>query len=103
MTDKFLEVIHIPLSKGIATGISIATTEVPIIMIRTDKGFIMCGALDVPALDKLLPGKIAAAKVSGVKTFEDLLNKKVACATERAKSLGITNEMTGREALEKMI
>lgn len=103
MTDKLVDVVQISLSKGVAFGISIETTEVPILMIRTDKGFVMCGVLDVPALDKLLPGKIAAAKISGVRTFEDLLNKKVASATERAKILGVTDEMTGREALEKMI
>jgi len=99
MQKKILDVVNIELEKGIASGVSIETPEAPILLILTQKGFIMCGVLDVEGLDALLPGKMAAAKISGVRTFEDLLTKKVVTATEKAQAMGVSPGMVGKEAL----
>jgi uncharacterized protein YunC (DUF1805 family) len=59
----------------------------------------MCGFLNVEAAERL---GVVAAMVSGVKTFEDVLNAQVKAATSKAKSLGIEVGMKGAEALEHM-
>jgi uncharacterized protein YunC (DUF1805 family) len=41
-------------------------------------------------------------RVTGVKTFDDVLNAKVVNVSEEAKKLGISEGITAREALEKM-
>jgi uncharacterized protein YunC (DUF1805 family) len=92
------------LSKGIAIGTKVELPKTRLLIISTQKGYIMCGILDVKNLDaKLSERKIAAARVTGVKTFEDMLNAKIELATAQAKKLGIyEKQSTGREALNKM-
>jgi len=43
-----------------------------------------------------------AVRVTGVKSFDDVLNAKVANISDEARKLGIAEGMTAREALEKM-
>jgi uncharacterized protein YunC (DUF1805 family) len=71
----------------------------PMILIAAEKGFVMCGFLNVEAAEKL---NVAAAVVSGVKTFDDVLNAQVKATTSRAKGLGVEVEMKGSEALLHM-
>lgn len=59
----------------------------------------MCGYLNVAAVDSL--GEVAA-RVTGVNSFEDVLNAKITEVSQKAKEYGITEGITGREALEKM-
>jgi uncharacterized protein YunC (DUF1805 family) len=71
----------------------------PMILIVAEKGFVMCGFLNAEAAEKL---NVAAAVVSGVKTFDDVLNAQVKAMTSKAKSLGVENGMKGLEALMHM-
>jgi uncharacterized protein YunC (DUF1805 family) len=71
----------------------------PLLLIVAEKGFVMCGFLNVEAAERL---GVVATMVSGVKTFEDVLNAQVKAATSKAKSLGIEVGMKGAEALEHM-
>ena len=71
----------------------------PLVLIVTDKGFVMCGFLNIEAAEHL---GVAAAMVSGVKTFEDVLNAEVKTTTSKAKSLGVQPGMRGAEALLRM-
>ena len=71
----------------------------PLLLIIAGKGFVMCGFLNIDAAEKL---GVAAAMVSGVKTFEDVLNAQVKAATTKAKNLGIEAGMKGSEALKHM-
>lgn len=71
----------------------------PLVLIVTDKGFVMCGFLNIEAAERL---GVAAAMVSGVKTFEDVLNAEVKTTTSKAKSLGVQPGMRGAEALLRM-
>jgi len=71
----------------------------PLLLIIADKGFVMCGFLNIEAAEKL---GVVAAMVSGVKSFEDILNAPVRAVTSRAKSLGVEAGMKGAEALKHM-
>lgn len=71
----------------------------PLIIITADKGFVMCGFLNVEVAEKL---NVCAAVVSGVKTFEDVLNGQVKAVTSKAKGLGVEIGMKGSEALARM-
>jgi uncharacterized protein YunC (DUF1805 family) len=71
----------------------------PLLLIVADKGFVMCGFLNVDAAEKL---GVTAAMVSGVKTFEDVLNAQVKATTTKAKNSGVNAGMKGSEALKHM-
>jgi uncharacterized protein YunC (DUF1805 family) len=71
-----------------------------LLLMVADKGFVMCGFLNVEAAEKL---GVAAAMVSGVKTFEDVLNAQVKAVTTKAKSLGVDVGMKSTEALRHML
>lgn len=71
----------------------------PLLLILGEKGFVMCGFLNVEAAEKV---SAAAAMVSGVETFEDVLNAEVKAATSKAKSLGVETGMKGADALKRM-
>jgi uncharacterized protein YunC (DUF1805 family) len=71
----------------------------PLLLIIAEKGFVMCGFLNMEAAERL---GVAAAMVSGVKTFDDVLNAQVKAATSKAKNLGVETGMTGLDALKHM-
>ncbi|MBN2110256.1 MAG: DUF1805 domain-containing protein [Methanosarcinaceae archaeon] len=89
----------IELNNGSALGLSMQMQSAPLLLIRADKGFVMCGYLDMETATSL--GDVAV-KVRGVNTFEDVLGSQVVGATQKAIDLGIKVGMTGREALELM-
>lgn len=89
----------INFQKGTGLGLNFDMHNAPIIIIKADKGFVMCGYLDINAANKLGD---AAAKVKGVNTFEDVLNAEIIEVSLPAKELGIDTGITGKEALEKM-
>lgn len=90
---------HIRLDNGTALGVKVDLPKAPLVMIRADKGFAMCGYLNMESVNKT--GEVAV-RVTGVKTFEDVLNARVANISDEARKLGIADGMTAREALEKM-
>jgi len=71
----------------------------PLLLIIAEKGFVMCGFLNVESAEKL---GVAAAVVSGVKTFDDVLNGQVKAVTSKAKSLGVEVGMKGADAIKHM-
>jgi len=71
----------------------------PLLMIIAERGFVMCGFLNMEAAEKL---GVTAALVSGVKTFEDVLNGQIKAVTSKAKGFGIDVGMKGAEALKHM-
>ena len=72
----------------------------PLLLVLAEKGFVMCGFLNVEAAERL---GVAAAMVSGVKTFDDVLNAQVKAVTSKAKSLGVEAGMKGVDALKHML
>jgi uncharacterized protein YunC (DUF1805 family) len=71
----------------------------PLLLIIAEKGFVMCGFLNVEAAERL---NVAAAVVSGVKSFEDVLHAEIKAATSKAKSFDVEVGMKGAEALKRM-
>jgi uncharacterized protein YunC (DUF1805 family) len=71
----------------------------PLLLITAEKGFVMCGFLNIESAEKL---GVAAAVISGVKTFEDVLNGQAKAVTSKAKSFGVEIGMKGVDALRHM-
>lgn len=90
---------EIKLENGSALGLKLDMEQAPLLVIRAAKGFVMCGYLNIDVANKL--GDVAV-RVSGVKSFEDVLNAKAVDVSEAARKLGITVGMPAKEALNKM-
>jgi uncharacterized protein YunC (DUF1805 family) len=87
-----------------AVGVEVLLPKTTLISISTDKGYIMCGALDIGLLnDRLKDRLIIAGRAVGVKTFEQLLDAGLESVTYEAEKLGIVPGMTGKEALKRMM
>lgn len=85
-------------------SISVELPKTNLLVVTNDKGYIMCGALDVALLnEKLKDRKVIAGRAVGVKTITQLLDAPLESITYEAEELGITPGMIGREALLKMI
>ncbi len=91
---------QIELGKGSALGLKMDMEHAPLLVIRAKKGFVMCGYLNMDVANKLGD---AAVRVTGVKSFEDVLNAKAVDVSEAAKKLGIAVGMPAKEALMKML
>jgi uncharacterized protein YunC (DUF1805 family) len=70
--------------------------KLPLLVIRGSRGVLACGYLNVETFNKT--GE-AAAIVTGVRTFEDMLTAKVAAVSTAAEQAGARVGMTGGEAL----
>jgi len=90
----------IDLDKGKATGFLIELGAAPLILIRTKKGYVMCGYLNMSAANKL--GDVAA-RVTGVKNFEDVLNADVVELSENAKKIGLKEGIKARDFLNAIM
>lgn len=89
----------IELKNGSAMGLNFHMQNASLLVIRADRGFVMCGYLDMDTAGVL--GDVAV-KVKNVSTFDDVLQAPVVGATQKATNLGIKVGMTGKEALELM-
>ncbi len=99
-----IDVKPIDLEGQTVLGIEVKLPKTTLIAITTDKGYIMCGALDVGLLNERLASRqIIAGRAVGVKTLEELLHAPLESVTHTAKELGITEGMSGQEALLRMI
>ncbi|MEH7076361.1 YunC family protein [Neobacillus drentensis] len=85
-------------------AVTVLLPKTTLLSISNEKGYIMCGALDVGLLnDKLKDRKIIAGRAVGVRTIEQLLNAPLESVTIEAEELGIHPGMIGKDALAKMI
>ena len=90
----------IPIGDQYVIGISVELPKTTLLAVTTDKGYIMCGALDVALLNEKLKGrKVIAGRAVGVKTIEELLEAPLESVTYEAENLGATKGMIGKEAL----
>jgi uncharacterized protein YunC (DUF1805 family) len=94
-----IEVVQIDLDHGTAVGIRIDLLKAPLLVIKAKKGFLMCGYLNISAAEQL---EDVAAVVRGITTFDDMLDARVVSSTAGARSLGVRQGQTGREALEHL-
>lgn len=87
-----------------AIAIEVKLPKTTLLVVTTDKGYIMCGALDVALLNERLSDRnIIAARATGVRTIEELLEAPLESVTHTAENLGIFAGMTGRDAILKMM
>jgi uncharacterized protein YunC (DUF1805 family) len=87
-----------------AIGIEVSLPKTTLISISTNKGYIMCGALDISLLNERLKDRnIIAGRAVGVKTLEQLMDAPLESVTFEAESLGIIPGMKGRDALQLMM
>ncbi|HET7578185.1 MAG TPA: DUF1805 domain-containing protein [Bacillales bacterium] len=85
------------------TAITVKLPKTNFMAITGEKGYIMCGALDVGLLnEKLADRKIIAGRAVGVRTIEQLLEAPLESVTLEAEALGITPGTIGKDALLKM-
>ncbi len=74
----------------------IATQHSNILMIQGSRGFLGCGYFKVETADKLNEAVIV---VTGVKNYDDMLAAKVVAVSQKARELGATEGISGKEAL----
>ena len=77
----------------------IPTESATILLIKATHGFIGCGYFDVETANKL---QEHVGIVTGVKTFDDMLEAQIVRCSNSAETVGIRKGMTGREALLKL-
>ena len=87
------------LEGNILEGYAIPTGNTALLLIKAKHGFLGCGYIALETAEKVGD---AAVIVSGVKNFDDMLSAKVKAVSSAAAALGVTPEMTGREALLKL-
>jgi uncharacterized protein YunC (DUF1805 family) len=90
----------ISLEKGEATGYCIDLGKAPLLIIQAKKGYIMCGYLSMNAANKI--GDIAG-KVTGVRTFDDMLNADMVEVSENAKLAGLKQGMNAEDFLNALL
>lgn len=85
-------------------GVEAKLPKTTLLAIMTDKGYIMCGALDVALLnERLKEREIIAGRAVGVRTLEELMEAPLESVTFTAEKLGILPGMKGSEALRRML
>ena len=96
-----VEIKQVEVDGKMALGLKVELPESPPLLVVVGKrGFVMCGFLNVEVAEKL---HVAAAMVSGVKDFQDVLEAEIKAATSKAKELGVNLGMKGKEALKKLV
>ena len=94
----------IDIGGHIFLSISVELPKTTLLIVTTEIGYIMCGALDVALLnEKLKDRKVIAGRAVGVKTIDELLDAPLESVTYEAEVLGIEKGIIGRDALLKMI
>jgi uncharacterized protein YunC (DUF1805 family) len=95
-----METKHIHLENGIVVGILVEMQSAPLLIVKAKRGYLMCGYLNMEAANKMGD---AAGRVTGVRTFEDVLEATVIEVSEGAKSFGAQEGMKGREFLKALM
>lgn len=84
-----------------AIGIKISMPDAPpLILIRGRRGALFCGYLNPDVAERV---GLAVAIVSGVKSFDEILDKPVIYSSKKATELGIKPGISGREALTLLV
>lgn len=100
-----MNMVPIRLKNGATViGAEVFLPKTTLLSISTDRGYIMCGALDVGLLNERLKDRqIIAGRAVGVRTLDELLNAPLESITLEAEKIGITVGMKGYDALELML
>jgi uncharacterized protein YunC (DUF1805 family) len=94
---------HILIDGETVIAIQLELPKTSLIIVTTEHGYIMCGALDIQLLnDRLSDRYIIAARAVGVRSVTELLDAPLESVTDQARLIGIEPGMLGREAIVKM-
>ncbi len=94
-----IEISRIGVGDKEYIGVRVRMPNAPLLIIKGKNGYAMCGYLNPDVAEKLGD---AAVIVSGVQTFEDMLNAKIKWASTKAKELGISEGKLLQEEIEKL-
>jgi len=93
------------IADGKATGVSVKWSDGQFCFIATERGILGCGIFDINVFNEV--GYVGAfAKGTKEKPFvepEDLLDGRVSLVSEKAREIGIIEDMTGEEVLQKLL
>ncbi len=96
-----ISVAPLKVDGGSAVGLRVELPgSPPLLLVVGNKGFVMCGYLNMEAAESL---GVCAATVSGVNSFKDVLEAEVKAVTTKAQKLGIKTGMLGKQALKLML
>jgi len=96
-----IEVSPLRIGEKTAMGLRVELpNSPPLLMIIGLTGFVGCGFINVEAAEKL---NVSAATVTGVKSFEDVLNAIVKAVTSKAQTKGVRVGMKGKEAVKLLL
>ena len=98
-----IELVPFEIDGKLYKGVSVQLPKTSLLAIAGQKGYIMCGALDIGLLnERLNERRIIAGRAVGVRTLEELLNAPLESVTEEAKRRGIFPGMLGKDAIQFM-
>lgn len=102
--NQLISMMPITIDNHTFLAITVKLPKTNLLAVSSEKGYIMCGALDVGLLnEKLRDRRILAGRATGVKTIEELLDAPLETVTWEAEEQGIFRGMIGRTALLRMI
>ena len=81
-------------------AVTFPTQNTKILVIRAPHGLLGCGYLSAETAAKVGD---ALAIVSGVASYDDMLNAAVKAVSPAAEALGVQPGMSGRDALRKLL
>jgi len=88
------------LEGHVLEGCSVATEHTRILIIKAAHGFLGCGYFALETAEKVGD---AAAIVTGVGSFDEMLSAPVKRRSSAAARRGVAEGMTGKEALLKLV
>ena len=96
-----ISVAPVRVGEGSAVGLRVELPgSPPLLLVIGNKGFVMCGYLNMEAAESL---GVCAATVIGVKSFEDVLEAEIKAVTTKAQKLGVKTGMRGKQAVKLML
>ncbi len=94
-----IETEIIETERGAALGVRVNLQKRPMFIIKGEKGYLASG---VNHHEVEIFGECAAI-LKNCNSFSDMLKSKVEYVSKEARKLKINNNMTGRQALEKLV
>jgi uncharacterized protein YunC (DUF1805 family) len=96
-----IEVSPLKIGEKTALGLRVELPDSPpLLMIIGQTGFVGCVFINIKAAEKL---NVAAATVTGVKSFEDVLNAEIRAVTSRAQGKGVKVGTKGKDAIALLL
>jgi len=96
-----IDVAPLEIEDKTALGVRVELPDSPpLVLIIGRTGFVGCGFVNMEAAEKF---NLLAATVSGVKSFDDVLNSEIKAATSKAQAQGVKVGMKGKDAIKAFL